>query len=120
MKKDPPSQIDVILSLLYTGERVQISFPSSSLRETFRKRLYARKAQQDEAIVALLEEPKQVLRCQNTQSFSEEEGCNIFYMIASMEPRKTTAVSFKVLSPSLEEEKEEEKEKKEEKDALKS
>lgn len=58
----PITYLDTILNLLYTGERVRITFPSSQERETFRKRLYARKCQQDEAMIELVGEERKVLR----------------------------------------------------------
>lgn len=56
------SYIDSILNLLYSGERVKITFPSSQARENFRKRLYARKLEQDIALKDLLGEERKVLR----------------------------------------------------------
>lgn len=74
------SQIRTILSLLYAGERIKISFPSFSARETFRKRLYAEKADQDAALLVLLNEPKKILRREHYPIDSKDEFPGIYWL----------------------------------------
>lgn len=60
------TEINAIISQLYTGAKIDIFFETSSKRETFRKRLLSIKAEQDAALVLLLDEEKQTLRFEKT------------------------------------------------------
>lgn len=86
------SSAEKVLRKLYEGEKIRTSFSSASLRETFRKTLYAKKKDQDEALSVLLEEPKKLLRI-SFENYTEER----FYLTCWLEEEKEPFLSFEVL-----------------------
>jgi hypothetical protein len=48
---------------LYAGKKITLGFNSVEERENFRTLIYKKKAKQDIAIEAVLDEPKQTLKC---------------------------------------------------------
>lgn len=63
-----------ILNKLYAGKKITLEFGSMNERESFRQRLYKIKKIQDEALVALLDERKLVLRSDMLPVTEERNG----------------------------------------------
>jgi hypothetical protein len=97
MSLKPISYIDSILTLLYSGERVKITFPSSSLRETFRKKLYARKLEQDVALKDLLGEERKVLKASLPPVYVMDELMELVEAEFWLEPFKARAFPFSII-----------------------
>lgn len=53
-----------ILKKLYEGRRLKLSFASAKEREQFRIRLYKIKQREDKVLTDILDEDRQVLKCQ--------------------------------------------------------
>jgi len=76
------SHADKILNALYAGETVKTEFSTALERASFRKRLYARKAQQDYLLSTILDEDRRILR------MSMSHDMNGFYAIYWLEEMK--------------------------------
>jgi hypothetical protein len=61
-----------ILNQLYAGKKITLSFHSHAERETFRQKLYKLKKRQDDAISAVLDEEKLVLKSKQRTVFDLE------------------------------------------------
>lgn len=88
-----PSYTDTVLSALYQGETLRVSFSSSQEREAFRKMLYRAKAAQDVALETLLGEKKKVLSFQLATAPELEE---YFLAIISLQDR-VRDITFKAI-----------------------
>lgn len=63
-----------IINKLYAGKKITLEFHTSNERESFRQRLYKVKKIQDEALVALLDERKLVLRSEMNDVTETHDG----------------------------------------------
>lgn len=68
------SKIMPILNQLYAGKKITLQFTSVEDRESFRQALYKIKKTQDDALTAVLDEKKQILHCEQKESWVDPNG----------------------------------------------